>query len=104
APLPVQATKVEAKAEAAPAVKWEPATEKQKAYARSLGVDFDDSVSKPVMGRMIDLAIAKQMEIETGSADVRFRYLKKSEPKDMIGELESRGIDSLLIHWDSGSF
>jgi len=101
-----------------------PATERQKEYARALGIEFADNVTRREISELLDRAVAAQVEeryqrldelshreseawqkmreevlAEIDAEDCR---LSKAEPSKIVETLSDRGFASILITipWD----
>ena len=101
-----------------------PATEKQKAYATQLGVEFADEIDVRSMSKLIDDAQLKQEdarydrlnELQRKESDIREELraevmaecddedarLSVATTEQMISELEDRDIGAILITFDYG--
>jgi predicted Zn finger-like uncharacterized protein len=96
-----------------------PATDRQKEYARELGIAFDDSIDRRQISHLIDDAVKRRdeerntrvlaMEEREKDAWVKMReevleelledhtLLTEASPNEMIEELTDRGVTAVLI-------
>jgi hypothetical protein len=70
------------------------ATDKQRQFARKLGLDLPDDVTVSQISVLIDAALDKQRE----SATTAQSRLRAAEPGEMIAELNRRGINGTSMH------
>ncbi|MDD5134260.1 MAG: hypothetical protein PHP01_02460 [Phycisphaerae bacterium] len=73
-----------------------PASESQKQYAKSLGIDFPSDISKIEISRLIDKKSDESYNEEMTDDDA----LSQVTPSQIIEELDSRCIAAILITFD----
>jgi hypothetical protein len=100
-----------------------PATERQKEYARTLGIDFAPDIDRRAMSELIDAAVMKRdderyrrmdelqdrenavrqqlREEIIAELDEEVPRLTKATPKQMVDEFPNRGKAAILITFDS---
>jgi hypothetical protein len=83
-----------------PTRKARPASERQKAFATDLGIQFDESVSARDLSTLIDAALAREEAITTGGIEDHLKVLTECEPSDMVKEMERRGCCAFMQYWD----
>ena len=76
-----------------------PATEKQKAFARDLGIQFNEEINIEDMSNLLDAAIEERKSLLDGGADRKIKLLVDAEPGEMTAELERRGLQSFVCTW-----
>lgn len=76
-----------------------PATEKQKAFARDLGIEFSQEINIEEMSNLLDAAIEKRKFLLDGGADKKITLLVDATPGDMTAELLRRGLQSFVCTW-----
>lgn len=80
-----------------------PATDKQKAFALDLGIEFEEGISAKRLSQLIDAALAYEEAVDSGQVEVQLKTLRKCEPSDMVEALRNRGESAILVHWDSAA-
>ena len=84
------------------------ATERQKEYARSLGIEFDPDIDRGRISRLIDDALERKDEqrwerlndLERKEEDAKQEILSELQIPDMLDELHRRGLGAVLITLD----
>lgn len=76
-----------------------PASEKQKAYAHDLGIEFDESITSRDISRLIDAAVAREDAIDLGEIEARLKTLRNAKPSEMAKELFRQGKSAFLVSW-----
>jgi hypothetical protein len=76
-----------------------PATERQKAFARDLGIEFREDINAREISVLIDAALEREERIATGEIDEHLKTLPRAEPGDMTAEMEPRGYRAYMVYW-----
>ena len=87
------------------------ATQRQKEYARSLGIEFDPNIDRATISRLIDQAIERRDEerserlndLERRELDAKQEIMSDLQIPDILEELERRGLGAVLITFDLNS-
>jgi hypothetical protein len=75
------------------------ASERQKAFARDLGIEFPADISLQDMSKLIDATLEYESRIDAGEIETHLKTLHKCEAQDMVGEMERRGKFAVLFSW-----
>jgi DNA-directed RNA polymerase subunit M/transcription elongation factor TFIIS len=71
------------------------ATEKQKEFARDLGIEFDENINMREISKLIDAALAREEALTPEEIELHLKTLPKSSPDEMIDEIQRRGLWTL---------
>src|ERR1700733_13499416 len=79
--------------------RYRPATDKQKAFATELGIEFAPDVNAHDISIMIDKALDREYETDKDKVELRLKTLSQCDESEMLAELQRRGSHAFMITW-----
>ncbi|HZZ28449.1 MAG TPA: hypothetical protein VFE46_10650 [Pirellulales bacterium] len=79
--------------------RYRPATDKQKAFAVDLGIDFAPDINAHDISILIDKALDHEYETDKDKIELHLKTLNQCSEDDLLAELTKRGSRAFVVSW-----